>query len=275
MKIFDFNIHLPQNVSVNVDDVILDDLNLSSQGLTNGLNRHLASLKQLTGLNVLLFNQNLFEPKNDSILNFVNELKTQFEKILLTALIDFRMEQVSAYLDRARHEGVHTFMFNSYLQKIHETDFAKVLQVCKYAEANKIVVCIDASYGTSKMYTYDNLKLACFVADHITKVPIVIIHSGGYRVMEAMLLAMDKRNVFLDTSFSLNYYLGSSLEQDYAFAYKKLGAKRVLFGSDLPYLKFENAYSEQLDFFNRSGFSSDDLDHIFYKNSVRLVDGDW
>jgi predicted TIM-barrel fold metal-dependent hydrolase len=125
------------------------------------------------------------------------------------------------------------------------------------------------------MYQNDIMKLACYVADHITQVPIVIIHSGGYRIIEAMLLALDKKNVILDTSFSLNYYLGSSLEKDYAFAYKRMGAKRVLFGSDVPYVNFEDVVSQQLDFFNRFGFSSADLDDIFYKNAWRLAHGEW
>jgi predicted TIM-barrel fold metal-dependent hydrolase len=86
---------------------------------------------------------------------------------------------------------------------------------------------------------------------------------------------MDKKNVMLDTSFSLNYYLGSSIEKDYAFAYRRLGAKRVLFGSDVPYVNFENVFSEQLDFFNRFGFSSEDLENIFYKNAMRLAHGEW
>jgi predicted TIM-barrel fold metal-dependent hydrolase len=158
---------------------------------------------------------------------------------------------------------------------ISETDFKKVLNVCKFAEANRKIICIDGSFGTSKMYTYDNMKLACYIADHITKVPIIIIHSGGYRIMEAMLLAMDKKNVMLDTSFSLNYYLGSSLEQDYAFAYKRLGSRRMLFGSDIPYLDFKNTFSQQLDFFNRYKFSSEDMDLIFYKNAQRLADEIW
>jgi uncharacterized protein len=274
MKLFDFNIHLPQKLSIDVNDVIHDDLNLKQQGLINGLELHYDSIRHLSGANILLFNQNLFQ-EDTGISLFVRELKGKLQSFLLTALIDFRNKKIQSYLEQARHEGVGAFMFNSYLQKITESDFHEVLKVCKYAEANKIIVCIDGSYGTSKMYLYDNLKLACYIADNVTNVPIVIIHSGGYRIIEAMLLALDKKNVFLDTSFSLNYYLGSSLELDYAFAYKKLGAKRVLFGSDMPYVKFNDAYNGQLDFFNRFGFSTDDLEDIFHKNFTRLVDGAW
>jgi uncharacterized protein len=274
MKLFDFNIHLPQKVSDDVNEVIADDLNLDVQGLINGLDRHYPGIQHVSGANILLFNQRLFH-RDPELFRFIAEVKKKFESFLLTALIDFRQPAIDQYLECAISEGVHTFMFNSYLQQISDVDFDSVLKVCKCAEVNKKIICIDGSYGTSKMYAYNNMKLACFVAEHITKVPIVIIHSGGYRVIDAMWLAVDKKNVVLETSFSLNYYLGSSLEQDYAFVYKRLGAKRVLFGSDVPYLDFDKAYSEQLDFFGRNGFSSNELEHIFYENAIGLADGYW
>ncbi|WP_276373589.1 amidohydrolase family protein [Chryseolinea sp. H1M3-3] len=274
MKIFDFNVHLPQKIAIDVNEVIDDDLNLTGQGLIKGLNLHYDGIKEVSGVNILLFNQKLFYGDSELSL-FVKNVKQKFDSFLLTALIDFRDPLVDGYLEETKLHGVSTYMFNSYLQQIEERDFPKILEICKYAEQNKKIICIDGSYGTSKMYTYDNMKLACYVADNITKVPIVIIHSGGYRIMEAMLLAMDKKNVMLDSSFSLNYYLGSSLEQDYTFAYKRLGSQRILFGSDIPYVNFRNAFEQQLDFFNRSKFSLEDIDNIFYKNAQKLVNGDW
>jgi hypothetical protein len=269
MKVFDFNIHLPQKVSEDVNDVIDDDMNLTGKGLVAGLNRHMSALTGISGANVLLFNQKLFQ-QEQNLDEFKGELSRRFPNHLLTHLIDFRDHNISAYLERAAASGVRCFMFNSYLQQIAEAEFAGVLQVCKFAERNNIIICIDGSYGTSKMFTYDNMKLACYVADQISKVPIVIIHSGGYRVMEAMLLAMDKRNVILDTSFSLDYYLGSSLEQDYAFVYKRMGASRVVFGSDLPYMPFKKAFDQQLAFFQRNRFSDADIEKIFYTNALDL-----
>ena len=270
MKVFDFNIHLPTLVAGDVNNVIDEDLTLSGSGLLDGLIHHYNDLKGLDGLNVLLFNQNLFHQEK-TIAPFVQELKKRYDNHLLTCLVNFRDKNVNSYLEKSLKEGVHAFMFNSYLQKIRRSDFEDVLNVCRFAEENNRMICIDGSYGTSKMYEYDNMLLACFVADHITKVPIVIIHSGGYRIIESMLLALDKPNVMLDTSFSLNYYIGSSLEQDYAFAYKKLGCDRVLFGSDNPYVKLAEVKEQQLTFFLKYGFSTAEIESIFYENATRLM----
>jgi uncharacterized protein len=271
MKIFDFNIHLPRKLSTDVNDVIDDDLNLTADALVTGLSHHYQEISTVSRINVLLFNQRLFSQSQD-LTPFTEQLDSKFEGFMLTALINFRDPHVMDYLERAR-SVTRSVMFNSYLQQIGDDDFKTVLEVCKFAEQHGMIICIDGSYGTSKMYTYDNMKLACFVADHISTAPIVLIHSGGARIIDAMWLALDKKNVFLETSFSLNYYLGSSLEQDYAFAYKRVGASRVLFGSDVPYVSFEEAFNRQLDFFRRHDFSETEINAMFYENALRLLNG--
>jgi predicted TIM-barrel fold metal-dependent hydrolase len=46
---------------------------------------------------------------------------------------------------------------------------------------------------------------------------------------------LENPQLYFDSSFTLSYWKGSSVEQDFAFAIKKLGGDRVLFGSDYPY----------------------------------------
>ena len=86
------------------------------------------------------------------------------------------------------------------------------------------------------MIEYNNLNLMCVIVEKIKKIPIVIIHSGGLRVNKVMLLALENNNIFLDSSFSLPFYLGSSIEKDFAFAFKKIGTSRIFYGSDNPYM---------------------------------------
>jgi predicted TIM-barrel fold metal-dependent hydrolase len=270
MQIFDFNIHLPTSPLNEVNNVIEEDMSLTESGLIKGLNQHWPAFSQIKGANFLLFNTNLFK---GSIASFRESVKAKLQNYAFTALIDFRRNDLNEYIQKAFDEGARAIMFNSYLQKIDLAEFERVLNACKIASGLGMRICIDGSYGTSKMYTYDNLKLACYVADNISEVPIIIIHSGGYRVLEAMLLALDKTNVHLDTSFSLPYYLGSSLEQDFAFAYKKLGAEKIVFGSDHPYCNFTEALKQHLGFFEKHKFNDDEIEKIMYRNAVRLFAG--
>jgi len=270
MKVFDFNIHLPNIRHEDVNVVINQDLNLRMNEVFEGIDLHAEFINRSAGANFLLFNTGLFGATG-SAKTFLDKTTALRNSSCFTALMDFRRYNVHEYLDAVKAAGVKGIMFNSYLQQIADADFTEVYKACKYAEELGLFICIDGSYGTSKMYSYDNLKLACFIADLVTKVPIVIIHSGGYRVMEAMLLAFDKKNVWIDTSFSLPFYIGSSLEKDYAFTYKTVGTHRVLYGSDYPYANAEAALDIHLKFFDKHGFSSGQVEDILYNNSQRLL----
>ena len=267
MKIFDFNIHLPFINHPNVNVVIEQDLNLTSEGIQQGFNFHKNAIASCEGGNFLLFNARLF---NEDVLTFFQSVKGHIKIVKYTALVDFRYDDVYNYINNLHAAGVHAIMFNSYLQKIAESDFKQVLQVCEYASSKGLKICIDGSYGTSKMYTYDNMRLACFIADHIFETPIIIVHAGGYRVIEAMLLAADKKNVWLDTSFSLPYYQHSSIEQDFAYIIKKMDYSRIVFGSDHPYIPFKEALSSYLAFFEKYKFSNAQIEKIMFTNALEL-----
>ncbi len=268
MKVFDFNVHLPILSGNDVEAVIDNDRHLDEENLIRGFQHHLPVLKNLTGINFLLFNTNLFA---QSIQKFREITESHFNHISFTALIDFRRNDLQDYLRRVKEEQVRAVMVNSYLQQITSEDYKKVRELCTFARKHKLIICIDGSYGTSGMYRYDNLKLACHIADNIPDTPIVIIHAGGLRVKEAMLLALDKPNVFLDTSFSLPYYIGSSIEQDFAFACKKMDSDRIFFGSDTPYENSGDALNIHLDFFKKYRFSDSAIERILFTNAQKLL----
>ena len=271
MEIFDFNVHLPTvDEGEQVEETIGKDLKLSEDELIRGFQEWLKSGYQIKGANFQLFNTSLFQSSIDSLKQKVQE---NINEYLFTALVNYRSDSGVSYIDRAKAEGSGAIMFNSYLQKIPEQDYFEIVELCKYAESKDLIICIDGSYGTSKMYTYFNLPLICKIADQVSEVPIVIIHSGGSNIINSMHLAMEKDNVYLETSYSLNFYLGSSLEKDYAFAYKKIGASKVLFGSDYPYHDYYVSLENQLSFFQKFDFTDKEIEKIMYKNALRLIDG--
>ena len=267
MKIFDFNIHLPYIIDEDVNVVIAQDMSLGVGGIQLGFDTHKEILKDCVGANFLLFNTELFDT---DVSAFFQQVNSSLEIKKYTALIDFRRTDINDYIDNLVKSGVNAVMVNSYLQQIEDADFNSVLRAFRYAECKGLIICIDGSYGTSKMYTYDNMKLACYVADHITKVPIVIVHAGGYRIIEAMLLAADKKNVWLDTSFSLPYYENFSVEIDFAYALKKMNCERIVFGTDHPYIEFKDGLQKHINFFNKFKFDDESAEKILFSNALRL-----
>ncbi len=271
MKIFDFNVHLPCNLKSDVNETVLNEYNMNLEQLTKCYTHHKNTLKnnQVHAANFMLFNQNIFF-KND-LSSFISNINNDFQGSLISALIDFRQQNVYEYLEIAVKSGIKAIKFHSYHQKISNSDFIDITKICKYAEKHNLIICIDTSYGTSKMYEYDNLKLACFISDFITKTPIVLLHSGGARIIEAMLLADEKKNVFLETSFSVLFYLNSSIEQDFAFAYKKIGLDKILYGSDFPYVPLEDSIAKTIVYFEKYNFTSKEIEKIMYDNATNLI----
>ena len=265
-KVFDFNFHLPIITSNNVNETIDQDLNLNEDKLNQGLDYYKSYLNKIKGFNLLLFNTDLF---SNSISTFSKCLKN-FNNVSMSSLIDFRRHDIYDYIDILVQKNIKAVMVNSYLQKISKRDLSLVLKVLKYCEKKNLIICIDGSYGTSKMLEFDNLKLMCNVAEIIKKSPIVIIHSGGLRIKQVLLLALENHNIYFDTSFSLPFYIDSSLEKDFAFTYKKIGTDRVFYGSDSPYLNFNSAFENHLNFFKKFKFSTSDIDKILYENALKF-----
>jgi hypothetical protein len=59
-------------------------------------------------------------------------------------------------------------------------------------------------------------------------------HSGGHRVMEMMMSARRLENVYLETSFTPNYFRFGTVRMDFAYALWSFPRRRWLLGSDFP-----------------------------------------
>ncbi len=160
MKIFDFNIHLPCHLFGNeTNKLIANENTLTSSELQFCYETYLPTFKKyIQACNIMLFNQNIHH--EHGIDSFIKKVKQDLNGSLFTSLIDFRRDDALTYLDKAIQDGIDAIKFHSYSQKITNSDFSSIINLCKYAEAKGLIICIDTSFGTSKMYDYDNLKLS-------------------------------------------------------------------------------------------------------------------
>jgi predicted TIM-barrel fold metal-dependent hydrolase len=106
----------------------------------------------------------------------------------------------------------------------------------------------------------------------VVRCPIVMSHGGGRQVLDAMLVAADAPQVLLETSFSLPYYVGSSIEIDFAFAMRKLGASRWMYGSDAPFVPVPRSLEIAREFFDRHGFSAAEIEQILHGTASALLE---
>jgi uncharacterized protein len=255
--VFDINIHLPHRES-NLQGFLREESFMRSKELIHGFNHYHDEFSDIMGGNFMIFNENI---EHNEIQIFSNYVRDKMKNSFFTLLTNFRFTSFD-YLEKMKESGVSAIKFHSYVQKISDLDFDDVLECSKNAEKLGLPIFIDTSYGTSKMYQHDNLKLAAFLLDHIKSVPVVLLHSGGSRVLEAFLLAASCDNVFLDSSFSVDTYLGSSVEIDLAYTYNQIGFDRVVYGSDMPYVSSNDSLNSIKKFFKNQNINLD------YQNSM-------
>ena len=255
MKIFDFNIHFPSSENNSIQSYIDSELKPTDTEIA----KRIANSKyKVEGANIMVFNPNI----ND-FSKIRKACRSKFKKHLITQLIN-----PVDYEKNINSLDIDAIKFHAYHQNITSDQYERILQIC--TNSNKIIV-IDTSYGSSKMYINKPLELASLIIDQIKDKPIILLHSGGFKCMEALLLAENQDNVFLETSFTYNFYYGSSICQDLNFIYNKLGADKIIFGSDSPYcdlntqLKQINKVLDELDFDEYA------KSKVFYKNAIRLL----
>ena len=243
---------------------------MGQRELLGCFNYHLPTLKEkIDAGNFMLFNENL-TPAEAAI--FSSVVRESFSEARFTVLGNIHNQAEAQRLESLKKAGIDAVKFHCYFQKIDEGDFPKVMVLAKVAVDLEMPIFIDTSYGSTGMYRYDNLRLAAFLLEEITTVPVVLLHSGGARILEAFLLADACPNVYLETSFSLPYYLGSSVERDMAFSYKKI-ADRVIYGSDFPYVDMDTSLSKFMTFSQKWGFSDSQIEGFLNINVQKVFGG--
>lgn len=181
----------------------------------------------------------------------------QTGRLWFTLLPDFRRADAAARVDQAAQAGFRGLTFHSYLQRITPADQPAVIDLARRAEANGLYTGLCTAYGSKQMFSYQSLPLAAAVAEALSG-PVLLHHNGGARVIDALLMCEMWPNLHLETSFSLSYWQGSSVDLDLAFAIRKLGARRVFFGSDAPFVPTATALRDHEAFFDRHGFAEGD-----------------
>ena len=270
-KPFDFNIHLVPK-AMDVDGQIQSEQTLNAgQALDCYKALRTSARRTLSGINIMLFNQS-WSHQPDSMQPIAEAALEDFgERAVFTQLVDFRKAPSPRKLAAARALGLRGIKFHAYVQKITPADWPTALKWAKAAVAERLFICIDASYGTAGMYEYDNLRFAAWLAGQVTEVPLIILHSGGLRAMEALLLADSCANVWLETSFSLPYYLGTRVEQDLADVYKKREGERVLYASDHPYITLASSLQIFRRFATKHRFKAPVLERMLSGSAQSLL----
>lgn len=120
------------------------------------------------------------------------------------------------------------------LQRVTAED-AVVREITAWAAERRVPMLFDCFPAGEDL---DNPKLGPLayhrLAQEIPAAQIVLAHAGGYKVLEAFMTAKANPNILLESSFTLGYFPGTSVERDFAFAFGHLYPGRTMYGSDFP-----------------------------------------
>jgi len=268
-KLFDFNIHAVPS-SLTLEKIHKEEKSLTPNSVLTNLDNYKKFLLQADAINLNILTDNFFEPdQNRQVISSLHNVLPNLISITTTTPIIF-LEAIP-YLNVLQEIGVKGIHFHSYVQKISEADYPDVVSIAKRASEMGFHISIDTSYGTTKLYDFNNLKLAARICEVVTQTPVILVHAGGLRLADALALADYCSNIYLETSFSMNYLAGSPYEDLYAYVFRKLGSERVIFGSDLPYFRIDEAISVLDRVLTKASFSGSEKENVFYYNAARIV----
>lgn len=249
----DFNVHLPPDGDFSKErDFRLFDAESSLREIADRLGD-----SGVIGANIMVLDTDFLRRNPSDLLAATHRLGYR-----TTCMIDPRFDDAEDLVDRAAERGVDGIKFHPYFLRLEERDFPRAVRVAKRAEMHGLWIAVCNSYGTIDVQRIQPVRLLIAICREVRMVPVVSLHAGGARVLEVMSVAFDCDNLLLETSFSLPFWNDSSVEADFAFAMRKLGADRWLYGSDHPHVDLAVAQDEMHAFFDRHRFSASEAERV-------------
>ena len=97
----------------------------------------------------------------------------------------------------------------------------------------------------------------------VPETPVVLAHAGGFHFMDALAVAVANDNAYLEIATTLLYFEGTPFEDQFIFALKQVGAKRVIYGSDHPQHGLADTYGKARTLLAKHGFGEEECAYIF------------
>jgi predicted TIM-barrel fold metal-dependent hydrolase len=120
---------------------------------------------------------------------------------------------------RIQRMGMEQLLGSTILEDI--SNLGKPLMICGWQQSSAV------SVSSLSPLFIDNM------AKRFPYMKISISHLGGYRFWDAFNVARSNKNVFLDCSYFLKFFSGTSLERDF-YSSLPLIDEKVFYGSDFP-----------------------------------------
>jgi predicted TIM-barrel fold metal-dependent hydrolase len=166
---------------------------------------------------------------------------------------------------------MHGVKLHPRLQGFTIEQLPAVIALVEQAAAYRVPILFDAFPHGSSFFRTQEVRMIHEVAQAVPQADIIMAHCGGIHVLEALMVVKSNRNVVVDVSFTPFWFAGSSVVSDLAFVLRKIGADRILHGSDSPEVLPQKAIEDTLALCAQCGFGESDREQIFAGNIQRLL----
>ena len=260
MTIFDHNVHLISHKDISRDKSLIPRKKHIEHAVTACMQN------SFVGCNLMVMNTSL----DSDELSEITKFNSDNEHVSVTVCLDPKNKNEDSRLRKLISVGFKNFKFHSYFSEISEAYYPNACYLSQIVEENNGCILVCCSYGTSSVHEIVPTKLLAKIAQVVVKAPVIALHAGGGKVVEAMSIGLDCKNIYFDTSFSIPFWLGSSIESDLAFCFEKIGSDRIIFGSDYPYVgQKESLEATKTFLLNNCGFDHERVQAVISRRITR------
>lgn len=167
--------------------------------------------------------------------------------------------------------GLQGLKLHPRMQGFGQDDLEQVVPLIQKCANLKVPALIDAFPYGQDVFKTRSIELINNLAQAVPQARIILAHAGGYQLFDALVVAKANRNVFLDISFTPQYYRGTSIINDLGFVIHKLGAERIIYGSDHPEMPALSTFYDTVKILEEYGLNSSQMDAILGKNMDSLI----
>lgn len=167
--------------------------------------------------------------------------------------------------------GLKGLKLHPRLQGFGHADLMQIVPLIEKAADLRTPILIDAFPYGQDLFRTRAVPLINDLAIAVPRARLIMAHAGGHQLFDAMLVAKANTNVFLDISLTPLYYRGTSIETDLGFVIRKVGAERVLYGSDHPDRPFLSTFSETIALLEGYGLTASQMDAVLGNNLTDLL----
>lgn len=173
--------------------------------------------------------------QNDEAVTSLCSVRDETGVFSLVFLIDPTRDDAAELVELAADADAVGVKFHPYLHRLGPDTYPDIERLGSAIENSGLLTIVDCSYGSEYHYEANGVELGHELA-RVVDSPVLLTHGGGPRVLDAFAATEAMANVYVDTSFSLKYWEGSTVIQDYGFVAGEIDDDRFLWGSDHPYV---------------------------------------